>query len=222
MWGHPAGIRPSPVASLASGYHSVSARRQFPLVRMIRHFVATAFVVHNGAVLLHWHPKVEAWLPPGGHVEPNEDPVQTVLREIEEETGIAATILPTFPRPPVTSLELLDVPYTIQVEDIPDREIGAHQHIDFIYFALPQSATGQAPERWRWFTRAELVGAVTVQIPSGRSLAPPSDVITVGIAAIDWAERAGRGRRRAYRANQQGGQQSYQSHRNHTQDGAAN
>ena len=42
----------------------------------VRHFTATGFVVHEGATLLHWHPKVKMWLPPGGHIEPNEDPVQ--------------------------------------------------------------------------------------------------------------------------------------------------
>ena len=54
----------------------------------VRHFTATGFVVHEGATLLHWHSKVKMWLPPGGHVEENEDPVQAVLREVEEETGL--------------------------------------------------------------------------------------------------------------------------------------
>ena len=54
----------------------------------VRHFTATGFVVHEGATLLHWHPKVKMWLPPGGHIEPNEDPVEAALREIEEETGV--------------------------------------------------------------------------------------------------------------------------------------
>ncbi len=56
-----------------------------------RHFTATGFVVHDDSIALHWHPKVKAWLPPGGHIEPNEDPVQAVLREIEEETGLKAS-----------------------------------------------------------------------------------------------------------------------------------
>ena len=60
-----------------------------------RHFTATGFVVHRGRVALHWHPKVKAWLPPGGHIDANEDPVQAVLREIEEETGLEAVVVPT-------------------------------------------------------------------------------------------------------------------------------
>ena len=46
---------------------------------MIRHFTATGFVINGDATLLHWHHRVQAWLPPGGHIEPNEDPVQAVL-----------------------------------------------------------------------------------------------------------------------------------------------
>ena len=53
----------------------------------IRHFTATGFVVDSNAILLHWHPKVLAWLPPGGHIENNEDPVEAILREVLEETG---------------------------------------------------------------------------------------------------------------------------------------
>ena len=30
----------------------------------------------------------------GGHIEPDDDPVQAVLREIEEETGLLAEIIP--------------------------------------------------------------------------------------------------------------------------------
>ena len=52
-----------------------------------RHFTSTGYIVSKGRVLLHWHPKIKAFLPPGGHVEINEDPVQAVLREVKEETG---------------------------------------------------------------------------------------------------------------------------------------
>ena len=47
-----------------------------------RHFTVTAFVVCGDSVALHWHPKVKAWLPPGGHIEPTEDSVQAVFRAL--------------------------------------------------------------------------------------------------------------------------------------------
>ncbi len=44
-------------------------------------------------VLLVDHKKAQLWLPPGGHVEPNEDPKETVKREAQEELGITADFL---------------------------------------------------------------------------------------------------------------------------------
>ena len=57
---------------------------------MDRHFTSTVFVVDlsKEAILLHWHEKVCAWLPPGGHIERDEDPVQAAKREVLEETNI--------------------------------------------------------------------------------------------------------------------------------------
>ena len=48
----------------------------------VRHFTVTGFVVYMDSLLLHWHRKVKMWLPPGGHIEPNEDPVEAALREM--------------------------------------------------------------------------------------------------------------------------------------------
>lgn len=44
-------------------------------------------------VLLADHKKAELWLPTGGHVEPDEDPKETVSREAKEELGIEADFL---------------------------------------------------------------------------------------------------------------------------------
>ena len=60
-----------------------------------RHFTVSGFVVHAGRVLLHWHPKVRAWLPPGGHVDANEDPTEAVVREVQEETGLQVEVVQT-------------------------------------------------------------------------------------------------------------------------------
>ena len=60
------------------------------MVLIEKHFTSTAFVLHptEDKVLLHWHSKVKAWLPPGGHIENNETPVEAVKRETFEERGI--------------------------------------------------------------------------------------------------------------------------------------
>lgn len=48
-------------------------------------------------ILLVDHKKAGLWLPAGGHVEPDEDPQQTVVREAEEELQITADFLQTTP-----------------------------------------------------------------------------------------------------------------------------
>src|SRR5436305_7354094 len=57
-----------------------------------RHFTATTFIVRDGKVLLHRHPKQRLWLPPGGHIERDELPQDAAVREIEEETGLRLTL----------------------------------------------------------------------------------------------------------------------------------
>lgn len=55
-----------------------------------KHLVAYFAVVDEGHILLVDHKNAQLWLPTGGHVEPGEHPRQTVLRELEEELGLAA------------------------------------------------------------------------------------------------------------------------------------
>jgi 8-oxo-dGTP pyrophosphatase MutT (NUDIX family) len=115
-----------------------------------RHWTATTFVVHGGRVLLHRHRKQGYWLPPGGHIEPNELPDVAARREIVEETGLHLRLHSEGEAAQRTAeMELLVVPRPafIFVEEIkphvhpardghPEWLEAAHQHIDFVYFAL--------------------------------------------------------------------------------------
>jgi 8-oxo-dGTP pyrophosphatase MutT (NUDIX family) len=117
-----------------------------------RDFTVAVLVVHAGKVLLHWHRKLGRWLPPGGHVEPNELPDEAARREVMEETGVEVTLCgdagidiahPDLPRQ-------LCRPAGIQLEDIsPD-----HQHIDLIYFATGEP--GSPRHEVDWFGLDEL------------------------------------------------------------------
>jgi 8-oxo-dGTP diphosphatase len=161
---------------------------------MIRHFTATGFVVHGNSTLLHWHQKVHEWLPPGGHVDPNEDPVQAVLREINEETGFEAEIIPTTLPLDISNLEQVPAPYAVLIEDVVDAMHGKHQHIDHIYFTrmVVESVDSlddannrpEAPSDWRWVTLAELQSEAAFQTPDGSQNPPPEDVLKLGAAAI--------------------------------------
>ena len=155
-----------------------------------RHFTATGFVVRDGCVALHWHPKVRAWLPPGGHIEPNEDPVQAVKRETLEETGIAVEVAPTSSAPSlgIEYPRQVAPPYAIMVEDIHDPVEGFHQHIDMIYFCRPQAAAASAdlPDGWRWVSRESLSERRPLPNADGGAAPPPEDVCRLGMAAVEW------------------------------------
>jgi 8-oxo-dGTP pyrophosphatase MutT (NUDIX family) len=101
---------------------------------VLRHFTVAVFAVHGGCVLLHFHRKLGKWLPPGGHVEDNELPDDAALREVLEETGIRARLVGAHGLPIQTPRQLV-IPAGIQVEDI----YPGHQHIDLVYFAVPDA-----------------------------------------------------------------------------------
>ncbi|XAH22134.1 NUDIX hydrolase [Xylophilus sp. GW821-FHT01B05] len=56
-----------------------------------KHLVSYFVVVDGDHLLLVDHKNAQLWLPTGGHVEPGEHPRSTVLREFEEELGLATT-----------------------------------------------------------------------------------------------------------------------------------
>jgi ADP-ribose pyrophosphatase YjhB (NUDIX family) len=53
-----------------------------------RHLVSYVVLVDAAAVLLVDHINAGLWLPPGGHIEPDEHPVETARRELAEELGV--------------------------------------------------------------------------------------------------------------------------------------
>ena len=165
-------------SSNVDNYHveSVVRFRGVGSLLMIRHFTATGFVVHQDKLLLHWHQKVKAWLPPGGHIEPNEDPVQAVLREIEEEAGIKAEVVAKTPDLSLHYPDQVAAPYTIMLEDIRDPIEGLHQHIDMIYFCRPIIMEGSLKDGWLWVSRADLTNGKIVDGGEVPSESPPEDV----------------------------------------------
>jgi 8-oxo-dGTP pyrophosphatase MutT (NUDIX family) len=97
---------------------------------MERHLTVSGFVVHEGHVALYWHRKLGMWLPSGGHIEANEDPVQTTLRELREEFQIEAEILPLSRRFDYSGgPEQLEAPHAMI-----DCWANDHWHVDFVYF----------------------------------------------------------------------------------------
>ena len=109
--------------------------------------------------MLLWHNKIQAWLPPGGHIHPNELPEAAAVREVLEETGLEVELLGQREQW-AAGVEVLRRPECILLEDISD----GHQHVDLIYFGR---VIGSAEERLnsreasasRWCDQGELGGA---------------------------------------------------------------
>lgn len=92
-------------------------------------------------MLLHFHRKLGRWLPPGGHIEDNELPDDAAVREVREETGIRARLVGSRGLPIDVPRQLV-LPVGIQVERISDD----HEHIDLVYFAVPEPDAIRAAE----------------------------------------------------------------------------
>ncbi len=114
------------------------------------------FIVANSKVLLVLHKKLGKWLPPGGHVELDEDPDQAIFREILEETGLEIELFEGKPEKLSSNTEFLHTPQYVDIHKISDT----HRHIGLTYFARPRSGEVKLAEREhddiRWFTELEL------------------------------------------------------------------
>ena len=94
------------------------------------------------------------WLPPGGHVEPNELPDDAAVREVLEETGVRAELIGER-APRVGEPIPLVRPEGIQLEAI----APGHEHIDLVYFARRRGGEIVAShecERAGWYRLDEL------------------------------------------------------------------
>ncbi|MGW2513477.1 NUDIX hydrolase [Streptomyces scopuliridis] len=119
------------------------------------HVTASALIVHpgSGRVLMRWHARQGSWLQIGGHGDPGEsDPLEVVLREGHEETGLGDLV----PYPDASLAEL------VQVVIVPVAAGGgepAHEHADLRFVlatADPDAARPENPDApLRWMTPAE-------------------------------------------------------------------
>ncbi|NQT49759.1 NUDIX domain-containing protein [Candidatus Kuenenbacteria bacterium] len=96
-----------------------------------KHFTASALIIEDNKALLLYHKKLDVWLYPGGHVEDNETPEQTVIREVKEETGLDIEIIGEKDHDladPEADVSVLCTPHSFLCE-----LVGDHYHNDIIY-----------------------------------------------------------------------------------------
>jgi 8-oxo-dGTP pyrophosphatase MutT (NUDIX family) len=160
-----------------------------------RHHTATAYIVWEDRTLLLWHSRLRMWLPPGGHCEPNEDPVQAARREALEESGVDVDIIPPPDLITCVGPEVLPPPAVILIEDIVRDDQPFHQHIDHVYYTMARQAVDfEAPiphGAHRWVTREELVREFSLPEPGGTLVGVAEDVRLLGVRAIDAAATIG-------------------------------
>jgi ADP-ribose pyrophosphatase YjhB (NUDIX family) len=128
-------------------------------------FTASAFIVCGDRVLLRFHEKIHLWLVPGGHIELDHDPIETIYKEMREEVGLEVKIIAD----PIIQFkdetgghdfgQNLPLPMFLNRH----RINANHEHVDFIYAAesksmviSPQEGENSNPEHFRWVTAEEL------------------------------------------------------------------
>ena len=62
---------------------------------MKKQYCASVYIIdfRNETVLLMFNKKLNKWLQPGGHIEDDELPFETCIREAKEETGMDISLL---------------------------------------------------------------------------------------------------------------------------------
>lgn len=133
-------------------------KKESPEVHVCMFFIP--IIQKDRLVYIGHHIKANDWIPPGGHVEPNETAVETIKREMLEELGYGLT---------TEKIELFD----IAIKDIDNPKQVCKRHYDFVYLVymdLPYDFVYDKGEfndaKWVSFEDA----AAKVQTPAFKSM----------------------------------------------------
>ncbi len=127
-------------------------------MEITKHFTTTVTIVCGDKVLLHLHKKLKKWIPVGGHIDRDEIPHESALREVREEAGLKVELY----NPDKTEVDLGDSKRLIRPMHLDLQNINAfHQHIDFAYYGKSETfdlnpGDGESGEL-KWFTMEEIM-----------------------------------------------------------------
>lgn len=142
------------------------------------------FLTRNDKVLLVHHPKYNAWLPVGGHIDPGEDTDEALFREIKEETGLETSDVKIFndkPNIPSDYRSLLLTPAFVDRHHVTDRD-----HVAFVYFGAVTSR--QEPTKSEEHTELRWFSAEELQSPESGF---KTDIVWYALEALRRAKRQG-------------------------------
>lgn len=127
------------------------------MAEITKHFSTSIFIVFNNKVLLHKHKKLNLILPVGGHIERDELPSDSALKETKEEAGLDVELYSSkkLNKYNDNSFEINQGEY-LTVHNINKY----HQHINFVYFAKAitknlSPGKGESKEL-NWYTKEEI------------------------------------------------------------------
>jgi 8-oxo-dGTP pyrophosphatase MutT (NUDIX family) len=103
----------------------ISEENPFSRLNLAGHITASGLVIKDGFVLLIYHPFINEWMQPGGHIDEGEEPIQAAIREVFEETGVICEPLEEYLNP--IDIDLHEIP------ENPKKGEGRHLHIDLLF-----------------------------------------------------------------------------------------
>ena len=113
------------------------------------HLSASAVVFNENKCYFIKHPYLKTILLPAGHVENDEIPLDTAIREFAEETGFFAKVDEN-----MENFGLIDV-NVIEIPENPVKSEGEHIHIDFRYKLVLDEKKKRREAELEWFLLME-------------------------------------------------------------------
>ena len=109
------------------------------------HLSASAVVFKNAKCYFIKHPYLKTILLPAGHVENNEIPLDTAIREFAEEIGFFVKVDENMQNFGLIDVNVIDIP------ENPVKSEGEHIHIDFRYKLVLDEVKEQKEAELEWF-----------------------------------------------------------------------
>ncbi|MFA5174442.1 MAG: NUDIX domain-containing protein [Candidatus Pacearchaeota archaeon] len=120
-----------------------------------REFVSTVYIVKDGKVLMTFNKNINKFIPLGGHIEENELPCDSVIREAKEESGLNIELVD------LGELKEKNLPQNLDIQlDVikPD-----HHHINLSYIGkiIDGEMLDKSDEdtELKWFSPEEIINS---------------------------------------------------------------
>lgn len=163
------------------------------------HHVVSAALVRGGSevLLVHRHPRrryfPDVWDLPGGHVEPGEEPVAALARELREEIGVEVRDLPAEPAARLRPWPALDLAsWVVTAWDGEPANLAPEEHDDLRWWRATDLDRAGPPGPWDVHSLRRFVG-LGASSPARRAFLAdlaariPAGPVRVGIDGVDGA-----------------------------------